>query len=128
MMNLPHAPMPHVSAQLLAERPAQEPDEAGTPLLVRYLHILQRRKWLVIAVLGLTLMAALVGTLLITPKYTAEARIEISREQKNVTNVEGVESELVGRDLEFYQTHYALLEAESLAERVMRRMRLDTTE
>lgn len=106
---------------------AERPDEASTPLLLRYLHILQRRKWLVIAMIGLALMAALVGTLLVTPKYTAEARIEISREQKNVTNVEGVESEQVGRDLEFYQTQYALLEAESLAERVMRRMRLDTT-
>ena len=123
MMNIIHAPMAPLPAQLVVD----QPDDAATPLLVQYLHILRRRRWLVISILGLAVMAALVATLLITPKYTAESRIEISREQKNVTNVQGVESEQVGRDLEFYQTQYSLLEAESLAERVMRRLRLDTT-
>ncbi|HEV2568142.1 GumC family protein [Sphingomonas sp.] len=115
-------------AQLTSRIATEKPEEAGTPLVVQYLHLLQRRKWVIIAVLGLSLMAALVVTLLTTPKYTATTRIEISREQKNVTNVEGIESDQVGRDLEFYQTQYSLLEAESLAERVVRRLRLDRTD
>jgi polysaccharide biosynthesis transport protein len=118
--------MPDTSLSQLSARLTEQPEDTGTPLLVQYLHILRRRKWLILAILGLAIMAALVVTLLMTPKYTATTRIEISRQQKNVTNVEGVESEQIGRDLEFYQTQYSLLEAESLADRVMRRLRLDT--
>jgi polysaccharide biosynthesis transport protein len=113
------------------ETPLQPSGSAGNgvenakPLFVQYLHILQRRKWLILAVVSAAVLAALVATLLMRPVYTASTRIEISREQKNVTNVAGVESEQVGRDLEFYQTQYSLLEARSLAERVMRRLRLE---
>lgn len=123
MMNASEATLPQLSVPIGTE----QPDQAGMPLLAQYLHIIRRRKWLILAILGLSIMAAFVVTLLVTPKYTATTRIEISREQKNVTNVQGVESEQVGRDLEFYQTQYSLLEAESLADRVMRRLRLDTS-
>lgn len=122
MMNVSEATLSQLSAAINPE----QPDQAGMPLLAQYLHIVRRRKWLIVAILGLSIMAAFVVTLLVTPKYTATTRVEISREQKNVTNVQGVESEQVGRDLEFYQTQYSLLEAESLADRVMRRLRLDT--
>jgi succinoglycan biosynthesis transport protein ExoP len=104
-MNLPNPNLPHVPVQLQSE----QADEARMPILSQYVHILRRRQWLVIAIVGLAIMAALVATLLITPKYTAITRLEISREQKNVTNVQGIESEQVGRDLEFYQTQYSLL-------------------
>lgn len=122
-----NAPTPEI-AQLTTRIVSDQPARKGTPLLVQYLHIARRRKWLILAIVGLAVMGALVATLLMTPKYTATTRLEISREQKNVTNVQGVESEQVGRDLEFYQTQYSLLEAESLAMRVLRRLRLDTVE
>lgn len=121
-MNAPNTALAQVPTPFTADQ-----WETPTPLLVQYLHMLRRRKWLILAILGLSIMGALVVTMLMTPKYTATTRIEISRAQKNVTNVEGVESPQAGRDLEFYQTQYSLLEAESLADRVMRRMRLDTT-
>lgn len=111
--------------------PATEPVAGGgfhKPAIVDYLHILRRRKWWIISVLAVSVLLALVATLLMRPTYSAVTQIEVSREQKNVTNVQGVDSEQVGRDLEFYQTQYSLLEARSLAERVMRRLRLDTLE
>jgi uncharacterized protein involved in exopolysaccharide biosynthesis len=70
------------------------------------------------------LAAGLVITLLTMPQYTAVARIEISREQKNITKVEGLEPAEAGQSLEFYQTQYNLLQARSLAERVVRKLRL----
>ena len=100
------------------------PHSNRAAILVEYLHILQRRKWWIVGVLAVSLMLALVATLLMRPSYTAVTQIEVSRELKNVTNVQGVDSEQVGRDLEFYQTQYSLLEARSLAERVVRRLRL----
>lgn len=98
------------------------------PLVIEYLHIIKRRKWWIISMIGLALLLAMVATLLMRPVYTATTQIEVSREQKNITNVQGVDSEQVGRDLEFYQTQYSLLEARSLAERVVRRLRLDTAD
>jgi uncharacterized protein involved in exopolysaccharide biosynthesis len=104
----------------------QRASTVGTlkPLIVEYLHIIRRRRWVILAVVALAVLLALVVTLMMRPVYTAETRIEVSRDLKNVTNVQGVDPEQAGRDLEFYQTQYSLLEARSLAERVMRRLRL----
>jgi polysaccharide biosynthesis transport protein len=94
------------------------------PLLLQYWQVVLRWKWVILGIIISSLVLGFVATLLATPKYTAKARIEISRSQKNVTKVEGLDSDDGGRDLEFYQTQYALLEARSLAERVVRQQRL----
>ena len=96
------------------------------PPIVQYWNILLRRKWPALAVIGAALVVGLVATLLMAPIYTATGRIEISRAQKKITNVEGVESEDAGRDIEFYQTQYNLLKARSLAERVARQLKLSS--
>ncbi|BDI59742.1 GumC family protein [Qipengyuania nanhaisediminis] len=98
------------------------------PLVIECLHILRRRKWIILVVIAGALLAALVVTLLSRPVYTATTQVQVSRDENNVTNVQGVESENAGRDLEFYQTQYALLEARSLAERVARGLRLGENE
>ena len=95
-----------------------------TPLLLQYWHAVQRHKIAIAIIVILCLLAGVVATLLMTPYYTATSRIEISREQENVTNVKGLEADTVGQNLEFYQTQYSLLEARSLAERVVRSQRL----
>ncbi len=94
------------------------------PLLLSYWQIIKRRKWLIAAILLLALATGVVLTLLATPTYTANARIEIQREQQNVTNVETLEDSTGGNSLEFYQTQYALLQSRNLAERVARQLRL----
>ena len=98
------------------------------PVLVEYLEVLRRRKWAIAGVLAAAVIAALVLTLLTRPTYTATTQVQVSREQNNVTDVRGVESENTGRDLEFYQTQYELLEARSLAQRVVRNLRLARNE
>lgn len=98
------------------------------PILLQYLQVIQRWKWAIAGIVVSSLILGLVATLLATPKYVANARIEISREQKNITKVEGLESADARRDLEFYQTQYALLKARSLAERVSRDLRLSTND
>lgn len=96
------------------------------PVLLQYWHVALRWKWVIIGIIVSCLAVGLVVTLLMKPKYTATARIEISREQKNITKVEGLESGDAGRDLEFYQTQYSLLSARSVAERVSRTLKLST--
>ncbi|BAK66822.1 putative exopolysaccharide biosynthesis protein [Sphingobium sp. SYK-6] len=111
----------------LAAGPGPEADEdrsSFVPVLLNYWHTAVRWRLVIAAIFGACLLAGLAVTLLMAPLYTARTGIEISREQKNVTNVEGVESEQAGRDLEFYATQYSLLKAESLAKRVARRLNL----
>ena len=59
-----------------------------------------------------------------TPRYTADSTIEISREADQVTNFQGVQREANAADQEFYQTQYGLLKSRSLAERVAAQLQL----
>ena len=99
-----------------------------TPALLNYWRSLQRNKWIVAAIVVASIAAALVLTLLATPLYSATTRLEISRQQENVTNVEGLQKEETGQSLEFYQTQYALLKSNSLVERVARSLNLANDE
>lgn len=102
----------------------RQQQDMNPPALLYVWQAILRWKWVIIGIIGVAIAVGLVATLLTTPKYTARTRVEISREQKKVTNVEGLESSSAGRDLEFYQTQYSLLEAESVAQRVARALRL----
>jgi polysaccharide biosynthesis transport protein len=77
------------------------------PILLQVWQVVLRWKWVIAGVIFFALAIGLVATILATPQYTASARIEISREQKNVTNVQGLESAEAARNLEFYQTQLA---------------------
>ena len=101
---------------------------AEVPPLVAYWYAAIRWKWLIVGVVALFVAAALVVSLLATPVYTARARIEISRQAEQVTNLEAVEQIDTGKDNEFYQTQYSLLRARSLAERVARQLNLASDE
>lgn len=94
------------------------------PLLRQYLRIAVRWRYVIIGVVVAFVLLGLVATLLMTPKYTASATIEITREANKVTDFQGVEREASVADQEFYQTQYGLLQAKSLAERVATQLRL----
>lgn len=96
----------------------------SAPILLEYWNAFKRHAWLAAGIIAAVTIVGLVVTLLMTPQYTATSRIEIAREQANVTNVEGLQRENNSPDLEFYQTQWSLLSARSLAERVERRLRL----
>lgn len=82
-----------------------------------------RWRYVILGVAGVCALLGLIATLLMTPKYTAVASIEISREADQVTNFQGVEREAGAADQEFYQTQYGLLASRSLAERVATQLR-----
>lgn len=97
----------------------------GLPVLAHYLSIVRRRKWIIIGSIIGCLLAGFGLTVMMTPQYTASATLEIQRETRNFTNVEGVQAEESATiDQEFYQTQYGLLEARSLADRVATNLRL----
>ena len=103
-------------------------DRLLPPEILQYWQVVLRWRWVIAGIIGASLAIGLVVTLLMAPLYTARSQIEISREQKNVTNVEGIDRASEARDMEFYDTQYTLLKAESLAERVGTSLKLDEGE
>ncbi len=92
-----------------------------TPILVQYWQAVLRYKIPIASILVICVALGIIFTLLMTPYYTSTSRVEISRQQDKVTNVEGVTgSDGSAQSLEFYQTQYSLLESRSLAERIAR--------
>lgn len=110
--------------QIVAEQAHPGIGAQVAPVLRRYAHIVVRRKWLVLSIIAATMLAGLLYTMMKTPQFTATSRLEIARQQKNITNVSGVDAQDAGMDLEFYQTQSGLLQARSLAKRVVAAMRL----
>lgn len=93
------------------------------PMIRQYWRIAMRRRYVILGVIAACILLSLIVTLLMTPRYTAAATIEISREADQVTRFEGVEREASTGDQEFYQTQYGLLRSRALSERVATQLR-----
>ena len=100
------------------------PSDSSAPLVTQYLRIAVRWRWLILGAISIAVLLGLLLTLLATPLYTATARIEINREANRIVQVDDVQPESSAVDTEFYQTQYGLLQSRSLAERVVRELRL----
>lgn len=87
-------------------------------LVRKYLRVANRWRYLIAGITAASVLLGLIITLLMTPKYTAHATIEISREADKVTGFQGVQRDTTSNDQEFYQTQYGLLRSRSLSERV----------
>jgi succinoglycan biosynthesis transport protein ExoP len=94
------------------------------PLIRQYMRIAMRWRYVILGSVVACVLLGLVVTLLMTPKYTAVATVEISRDSDRVTDFQGVERETSVADQEFYQTQYGLLQSRSLSERVAQQLRL----
>jgi len=113
-----HAPF------LQVDPPSMATPSADVPRLTQYLRIAARQRWVIVASIVTAVLVGLAITLLMTPKYTAVATIEIARESNKVVNIEGVEPQSEAMGLEFYQTQYGLLSSRTLAERVAEELKL----
>lgn len=93
--------------------------------LAQILAIAKKRKWLLISSVVGALLLGLIITLLTTPQYTSTTVIEIQRETRNFTNVDGVNSRTSETiDPEFYETQAGLLRSVELASNVVTSNRL----
>lgn len=99
-------------------------DARGKPVIARYWDIAWRRKTLILAILSVALIVTVLFTLIQTPIYTATATLEISRQEENIVQVDGLQPEVSSVDQEFYQTQYALLESEAIIARVAEKLNL----
>lgn len=102
--------------------------DLAVPVAERVWQTVKNNKLLIAALVAASLVIGVLATLLMTPKYQASARIEISRVEANVTAVEGVETQDQVLDAQYYETQYELLRSRSLAEQVVRQGELNTNE
>jgi polysaccharide biosynthesis transport protein len=102
-----------------------EPVQPLALSLLRVVGVLRRRQRLVISSIVVALVIGLIATLLMTPKYTATTVVEIQREARNFTNVDGADSRAQAAvDPEFYETQLGLLRSTLLAGSVASDLRL----
>ena len=102
----------------------QSKENEHPPLIQQYLRIALRWKYVIIGATVACVVLGLIVTLLMTPKYTAAATVEIAREASQVTSIQGVERDTSIADQEFYQTQYGLLKSRDLSERIAVQLRL----
>ena len=116
-------PPPRLGAMGVAGAPVTGVSER-MPLVRQYLRIAVRWRYVILGAVVASVLLGLIVTLLMTPRYTAVATVEIARESSKVTGIEGVERDASTFDQEFYQTQYGLLRSRALAERVANKLRL----
>jgi capsular exopolysaccharide synthesis family protein len=97
-----------------------ESEESGSKLR-EYLRIVNKRKWLILAIAAAFVVIGTVRMLMQTPLYVSAVRLQIEREARVVEsgNVEPSYS-----DNEFMQTQIQLLEGRAMAERVVSALKL----
>lgn len=123
-MNLVNPSLPGSTAAVATSSAEPTSEAARLPIIRQYLRIIVRRRYVILGAIVACVLLGLIATLLMTPKYTAVATVEISREADKVTNLQGVNQDATAADQEFYQTQYGLLRSRSLSERVAAQLKL----
>lgn len=97
------------------------------PELVAYWGVLRKRRWTVLSVFFVLFTVVLLGTLKQRPVYRAGALLEIQKENPNILTVkEMFELETVTDT--YLETQYKIFKSDTLARRVIRRLKLEGVE
>jgi len=89
-----------------------------------YLRVLQKRRWTVIAFFVILVTTVAVVTFTVRPVYRSTVQILIERENPNVVSIQEVLA-IDATATDYYQTQYEILKSETLARRVIDRLKLD---
>lgn len=87
--------------------------------LERYWHEAIGLKYWLAGIVALGLLLGILVTLLATPLYQANARLEVSRVTADVTNLDALEVESQVSELQYLNTQYKLLVSDFMAKRVI---------
>jgi capsular exopolysaccharide synthesis family protein len=89
-----------------------------------YWNVISARRWTIAAVLLTSLTVTMIVTLRMTPIYSAEATIQIDRENPNILSFKDVYQIETETD-DTLQTQYQVLRSRALAHRVIENLKLD---
>lgn len=109
---------PRMQALSTILRSGDPESEEGSLDLLKYWHVIVKRKWTVLSVFVIVLLTGMMMTMLTTPIYRASATVQIERQATRVVNVPGMDPIESPYDFEFYETQFQLLRSRSMAEKV----------
>lgn len=101
------------------------PEQKKDPHLRDYWQVLYKHRWIVLTCFLVTVITVATATFVQQSVYKATATIQIDRAAPNVLKFEEVSPTANKETDDYYQTQYKLLMSYSLAERVVRLLRLD---
>jgi polysaccharide biosynthesis transport protein len=88
-----------------------------------YLHIIRKRRWVIVTVLFVVAISVTILTFRQTPVYQATARILIEKETPNILTFKEV-MDLDTSNQDYYQTQYKILKSRTLAKQVLEKLGL----
>jgi uncharacterized protein involved in exopolysaccharide biosynthesis len=97
-----------------------EAEQSGFNVVLEYLRILYKRKWLILSIAAAFVVISAVKTLMEAPLYTATVRLQVDREARVVE----MAILRLSIPIRFLQTEYQLLEGRTMAERVVSALKL----
>lgn len=96
-----------------------------SPRLLDYWHVVMKRRWAVLTCLLVIFTTVAIGTFKEKPVYAGKILIEINPEEPQVLSFQQIAQAGASWDLQSYrETQYKILRSRSLAERVVRDLRL----
>jgi capsular exopolysaccharide synthesis family protein len=99
--------------------------EAETAQYLRtYWRVIQKRRWTLFSMVLVIFTLALIGTLKETPIYRARALVEIQKENPNILSLQEL-FQLESVSDTYLESQYKILQAETLAKRVMQQLNLE---
>ncbi|CBE67300.1 MAG: polysaccharide biosynthesis tyrosine autokinase [Candidatus Methylomirabilis oxygeniifera] len=101
------------------------PEQKKDPHLRDYWQVLHKHRWIVLTCFLVTVITVATATFVQQSVYKATATIQIDKAAPNVLKFEEVSPAANKETDDYYQTQYKLLMSYSLAERVVRLLRLD---
>jgi succinoglycan biosynthesis transport protein ExoP len=88
-----------------------------------YWKVIVKRRWIIIALFLIVLVATAVGTFTMKPVYRGTVSLQINKENPQVVDFKEIFSVNMW-DQDYYQTQYKILESRSLAKRVLQTLKL----
>jgi succinoglycan biosynthesis transport protein ExoP len=88
-----------------------------------YWKVIVKRRWIIIALFLIVLVATAVGTFTMKPVYRGTISLQINKENPQVVDFKEIFSVNMW-DQDYYQTQYKILESRSLAKRVLQTLKL----
>lgn len=103
---------------------SEQPDE---DINIRdYIEVLNRRKWLILFSLVISIFVAIIATFSTVPLYIASATIEIKPDMPKITSFEDI-LDAEGRNAyDYYETQFKLIRSKTLAEIVVADLKKNT--
>ena len=134
MNNIPPVPQPNHNrlpnqdgSLVLREHdavPFSSGGDIGESPLRQYWRIFYKRRLVILIIAAFCVALGVLLAMVTQREYSASLKVQVSRESSKVLNIEGLDQASNPYDQEFYETQYDLLKSRSLAEAVVRDMRL----